>query len=267
MPPEPKEIQGRKTVLYIWRSRVVYFGLLGLVKNHRYASSAILTGIDSSFKIRSSENEQWKDVRNTFVLADSNLEMDLEENVLGLFLFEPELDLALKNKYPVTKQNYQNIMQQDDSWLALSKRLYEEVPEADEAKILIDQQLARLGIHYPDEDHLDPRVKIILEVLRQDDGHHFDASKLAAMVNLSASRLGHLFREQTGITLARFRTLYRMRAFTNAIEQGNNLTEGAMAAGFTDSSHLNRSFKDMFGIAPSKVFAHSDELVIRIGKN
>jgi AraC-like DNA-binding protein len=34
---------------------------------------------------------------------------------------------------------------------------------------------------------------------------------------------------------------------------GWRLTEAALEAGFTDSSHLSRSFRELFGMAPSDV--------------
>jgi AraC-like DNA-binding protein len=34
---------------------------------------------------------------------------------------------------------------------------------------------------------------------------------------------------------------------------GGTITEAAHAAGFTDSAHANRAFREMFGIAPMAV--------------
>lgn len=39
--------------------------------------------------------------------------------------------------------------------------------------------------------------------------------------------------------------------------RGSSLTEAAHVAGFADSAHLSRTFRSMFGIAPSFMFERS----------
>ena len=38
-----------------------------------------------------------------------------------------------------------------------------------------------------------------------------------------------------------------------ALERGANLTEAAMAGGFSSSSHLSVAFRAMFGLSPSRL--------------
>ncbi|HEX2875518.1 MAG TPA: AraC family transcriptional regulator [Polyangiaceae bacterium] len=71
----------------------------------------------------------------------------------------------------------------------------------------------------------------------------------AAQVGLSSGRARHLFVENTGLP---FRTYLLWLRLTKAVELfsvGTPLTDAAQAAGFSDSSHLSRTFKRMFGIA------------------
>jgi AraC-like DNA-binding protein len=71
----------------------------------------------------------------------------------------------------------------------------------------------------------------------------------AAHVGLSTGRARHLFVEQTGLP---FRTYLLWLRLTRAVElfgQGSSLTDAAHGAGFSDSSHLSRTFRRMFGIA------------------
>lgn len=71
----------------------------------------------------------------------------------------------------------------------------------------------------------------------------------AAHVGLSSGRARHLFVEQTGLP---FRTYLLWQRLTRAVEMfssGASLTDAAHGAGFSDSSHLSRTFRRMFGIA------------------
>jgi AraC-like DNA-binding protein len=70
----------------------------------------------------------------------------------------------------------------------------------------------------------------------------------AAHVGLSNGRARHLFVEETGLP---FRTYLLWRRLMRAVEifsTGSSLTSAAHGAGFSDSSHLSRTFRRMFGI-------------------
>ncbi len=70
----------------------------------------------------------------------------------------------------------------------------------------------------------------------------------AAHVGLSTGRARHLFVEQTGLP---FRTYLLWQRLTKAVELfsgGSTLTGAAHGAGFSDSAHLSRTFRRMFGI-------------------
>jgi AraC-like DNA-binding protein len=79
------------------------------------------------------------------------------------------------------------------------------------------------------------------------------ASDLAAAVGLSPSRFRHLFVQEVGTTYRRFVLWLRLYAAMRRLGDARTLTEAAHDAGFADSAHLSRSFRRMFGIAPSAV--------------
>lgn len=71
---------------------------------------------------------------------------------------------------------------------------------------------------------------------------------VATVAGLSPSRARHLFVEQTGLP---FRTYLLWLRVTKAVEifaSGRSLTEAAHEAGFSDSAHLSRTFRRMFGL-------------------
>lgn len=76
-------------------------------------------------------------------------------------------------------------------------------------------------------------------------------SDAAPVVNLSAGRLRHLFVEQTGLPFKTYILWLRLTRAVERIAAGSSLTEAAHEAGFSDSAHLSRTFRRMFGIAPA----------------
>jgi len=71
----------------------------------------------------------------------------------------------------------------------------------------------------------------------------------AAHVGLSSGRARHLFVEQTGLPFRTYLVWLRLMRATELFSAGSSLTAAAHGAGFSDSSHLSRTFRRMFGIA------------------
>lgn len=100
---------------------------------------------------------------------------------------------------------------------------------------------------------MDGRVARVLERLRDSPGRTIALARLAEQVGLSADRLAHLFREQTGLPVRRFILWLRLVEAVAGIARGEELTQAAHEAGFSDSAHLSRTFRRMFGVAPSSL--------------
>lgn len=104
---------------------------------------------------------------------------------------------------------------------------------------------------------LDDRVQKAMDYIRNhlEDVESLDS--LAVMLEISPRYLRRLFEQQVGMSLQRFRLWTKMRTALDRIAAGARFTEAAHAASFTDSAHFSRTFRDMFGIAPSAVMANS----------
>jgi len=70
----------------------------------------------------------------------------------------------------------------------------------------------------------------------------------AAHVGLSAGRARHLFVEETGLPFRTYLLWRRLMRAAELFSAGSSLTDAAQDAGFSDSSHLSRTFRRMFGI-------------------
>ncbi|MGW8374694.1 AraC family transcriptional regulator [Streptomyces sp. ODS28] len=78
---------------------------------------------------------------------------------------------------------------------------------------------------------------------------------LAEDVGISAGRLGRLFTAELGLSFTHCRRWERLRRAMREVRAGASLTDAASAAGFTDSAHLTRVTREMFGLSPSKLAA------------
>ena len=99
----------------------------------------------------------------------------------------------------------------------------------------------------------DERVGRVLDALTRD--LEKTPTALAMMVELSDSRLRHLLREHLGVPLVRVRWWFQMMRAARVIRAGGDLSTAAHEAGFSDSAHFTRTFRRMFGFAPSLLLA------------
>lgn len=124
---------------------------------------------------------------------------------------------------------------------------------ADTALVELGRDLANYMAGGVRADGPDLRVrKMIAWAMQQQEGP-VSLSDVGAVGGLSADRLRHLFVEQTGLP---FRTYLLWLRLTRAVEMlahGVALTRAAHEAGFADSAHFSRTFRRMFGIAPTNL--------------
>jgi AraC-like DNA-binding protein len=102
---------------------------------------------------------------------------------------------------------------------------------------------------------IDPRITQAARRIRDDPAATIPARELAADAELSESRFLHLFRDELGTSLRRYRQWARLTHAGTAIAAGDNLTEAAMKAGFASPSHLADRFKTTFGLSASQLLA------------
>jgi AraC family transcriptional regulator len=99
----------------------------------------------------------------------------------------------------------------------------------------------------------DPRIKKVITWAAQQIDEPVGLADAVTISGLSASRLRHLFVEQTGLPFKTYLLWLRLTRAVESFAAGASLTQAAHQAGFSDSAHLSRTFRRMFGIAPASV--------------
>jgi AraC-like DNA-binding protein len=104
---------------------------------------------------------------------------------------------------------------------------------------------------------LDPRIQSALDFMKSQEDLRAPLCLVAEAVGLSEGRLIHLFSEQVGIPMRRYLLWLRLVRAVGNLCDGVSLTTAAHNAGFADSAHLSRTFRQMFGVTPSGLFKNS----------
>jgi len=100
---------------------------------------------------------------------------------------------------------------------------------------------------------MDRRVQIVRAAIEADFHRAWDNEKLARLVNLSTSRLRHLFKAETGSTPAQYLKSVRMReAQRLLLTTFLSVKEIMNRVGIADESYFGHEFRKAYGLAPSK---------------
>jgi AraC family transcriptional regulator len=97
----------------------------------------------------------------------------------------------------------------------------------------------------------DPRIRKVIAWAAEQIDQPISLSDALAVGGLSASRLRHLFVEQTGLPFKTYLLWLRLTRAVDVIAGGATLTQAAHEAGFSDSAHFSRTFRRMFGVPPA----------------
>ncbi|HEV8368258.1 MAG TPA: AraC family transcriptional regulator [Pyrinomonadaceae bacterium] len=98
---------------------------------------------------------------------------------------------------------------------------------------------------------MDRRIEIVISKI-ENDPSSCKFSDLAALVNLSTSRLRHLFKQETGTTLGQYLKTVRLRK-AEVLLRTTFLTvkEIVNQVGLTSGSHFMREFRKVYRVSPT----------------
>lgn len=93
----------------------------------------------------------------------------------------------------------------------------------------------------------------MVELMRGDLGRALSLEALAHAVNLSPSRLHNVFKNETGVSPARYlKTLRLERAKELLAESFLSVKEIRVCVGIGDESHFVRDFRKAYGLTPTQ---------------
>lgn len=82
-------------------------------------------------------------------------------------------------------------------------------------------------------------------------GSELRLSTIAGAVGRSPSRFARALNEELGMSVPAYVRWARLLFVARSMAEGRTLTEAAQSAGFSDSAHLSRVFRETFGVRPS----------------
>jgi AraC-like DNA-binding protein len=100
-------------------------------------------------------------------------------------------------------------------------------------------------------------VSAVLAHLAADPMARMSQAELAKRLGLERTQALRLFKASTGTTFRQFKRWTGLQHAARLIVAGALVRSAAMDAGFADTAHLTRTFKQSFGLTPSQAIAGS----------
>lgn len=247
--------------LYLTPGSALYLGPLDATGRHRHHALQACVGSEPGFRLRLGARDPWRTLAAAVVDADVPHEFDGRGKLHAMLYLEPECGTE---RLDVIASGAGISVLEDDRLETIRRGMADTVasgfaPEG--VRELHRQMLLVLGRGVSGRHPLDHRIERLLDTMRRSPGAAWSLTDAAAVLTLSPGRARHLFIGEIGISLRRFRRWIRLEAALHVLADGESLTTAAHSAGFADSAHLSRAFRETFGMTPSAVTGFARILV------
>ncbi len=243
-----------RPIVLLSEIRAAFLGHSLQLDPHKLAVATIVVGLETEFELDFFEGMLPRVHRRRIALIPPDILHHLRSNGQMLFLY---LDPLSTDYSSLDTALLDRLNSSADATIAA---LAPDLPLLDEPSRFLSK-VSRL-FDLPETRETDPRLERVLRAIDATPQDFVSVDQAADFACMSVSRFQHVFKDVTGTTFRRYRLWKRMAVVAKTLSNGGNLTEAALEAGFSSSSHLSTAFKDMFGLKPSELLAYEIDLRI-----
>lgn len=121
-------------------------------------------------------------------------------------------------------------------------------------QVIVDQLQVTQAVPLQLPNPLDPRAKRIAEALSADPSDRRPLAQLCARTGASKRTLERLFRQETGMTVGRWRQRLRLMHAMRLLADGAKVTRAALDSGYSTPSAFIAMFTKSMGTTPTAYF-------------
>ncbi len=253
------------SLLYLWDKRTIYLGPLFEPVELSVGAATLIISLNDPISFMIKGMSEVIECRSLLLPAGMSVEVDTKNSTV----VNVSLD-ALGNDFYVLSKRMQHQhgkaaygLIEEEAFIKGFTQLRDSNMNSTQAYAHTDKLLNCNDASYT----IDKRVVHVVEHIKKTVDDNLSVEDLANSVNLSVPRLVQLFKQQTGVPMRRYRLWHRLFVTAVKMGEGLSLTEAALSAGFTDSSHFSHTFRGMIGMTPSAIFSQPNPLKIIVNDN
>jgi AraC-like DNA-binding protein len=244
--------------IVFWQTGSLWIGKgHGRSEWHDHHAHQLALALDGEFRFRSDRSGGWTVFEAAIVPSHCPHEFELDGAMVAHLFVEPESTEGrmLSSRFgaqaiaalpqPAARQSADRLLQafRGNADAHALKEM---------ARAAVAQLAGTSGAPTSARD-VDARMARALDHIRSRIRAPVSLADAAAAATLSPSRFRHLFVQETGTSFRAYLLWLRINVAIEAAMAGASWTAAAHEAGFTDSSHLTRTHKRMFGIEPTAI--------------
>ena len=248
--------------LYLWPDRLLLLGPGFDTGFHRHHAAQFCVGLQAPLRLRGTENEAWQQAPGFLVAPEQPHQFDAAGGPVAMLYLEAE---SADCRRQVERLHSSTCTLDASASMTALRCLWRDGGDIAEAAAASRLLLGDDGITRSSSGAIDPRLRAAIAWIGERIRTPVRIAEVAGAVHVSESHLAHLFSEQIGVPLRRYVLWRRLRTALELAMRGASLTMAAHDAGFADSAHLSRTFKETFGVTPSFLFEHREHIELHYG--
>lgn len=234
--------------LHLWPSGALFIGGDMVNSPHRHFTASIIVGLSGKVGLRAEPNPEFEGVDAAMVAPNVDQQLDARGSRVAILQVDPESRGFGRIAHHFVDHDVRKF---EEPVVSKLREILKRADDPSSGRSAYDAVLDELATPGAPSPPIDPRIRKVLGIVKSDFLSTPPAEKLASAVGLSSGRLIHLFTREMGLPIRRYILWLRLRDVLISVALGSTLTEAAHRAGFSDSAHLSRTFRGMFGFPPS----------------
>ncbi|MEI2279754.1 AraC family transcriptional regulator [Paenibacillus polysaccharolyticus] len=219
---------------------------------HQHTFIQVTIALENHFQIE----VQGEIISTAVIVLNSNISHRLQVSgqPVVLLLIDSTSQRATAFKQYMGKRNYASFPEE------LSKEVAEHIKrrlpllnDAETYRVFLQELMTLFQLDYTPPAITDSRIKELIQRMKDCTDSEHSIRMNAEQFGLSNSRLSHLFKENTGISLSGYMLLHKLQKACYLIFQGTSITDAAMATGFDTPSHFANTSKRLLGMTAKDI--------------